>query len=230
MARRFEGFPDEALTWWRGIERNNERDWFREHHATYRSAVREPMGEFLEAVRIRLAKFAPEYAGEGKPAISLPHRDRRFQPDLPPYKTFLTGVFRAPGAGIGEGAAMSVTVGLEGVSLIGGLLRPASGVVDRIRRAIDEDARGLRRALRRPLLREIFGEVQGRKCLRVPSAYEPDHPDGDLLRHSTLFCRAAEPVELLLSPDLVPRTVRAFRAVLPLVRWLDEALGVAATR
>ena len=78
MADEFSGFPREAFSFWKGLERNNNRDWFQAHKAQYEQSVRRPM-------QLLIDELAPLY-GPGK--LSRINRDMRFQKEKP-YKDYL---------------------------------------------------------------------------------------------------------------------------------------------
>src|SRR5207244_3382352 len=89
----FPGFPSEALTFLRGLARNNRRDWFQPRKEIFETKVKAPMIELVEAVNAELLKFAPDYINDPKKAIYRIYRDTRFSPDKTPYKTHIAAVF-----------------------------------------------------------------------------------------------------------------------------------------
>ena len=48
MADEFTGFTSEAFSFWKGLERHNNRDWFQAHKDQYEQAVRRPMQLLIE--------------------------------------------------------------------------------------------------------------------------------------------------------------------------------------
>src|SRR4029079_2608033 len=83
----FPGVSKPALTFLRGIKRNNRREWFEEHRDDYETHVREPMRLLVEELDVRFARFAPEIIGDPKRSIFRIYRDVRFSTDKSPYKT-----------------------------------------------------------------------------------------------------------------------------------------------
>src|SRR6187551_1455120 len=73
MADEFTGFTSEAFSFWKGLERNNNRDWFQAHKDQYEQAVRRPMQLLIE-------ELAPLY-GPGR--LSRINKDMRFQKEKP---------------------------------------------------------------------------------------------------------------------------------------------------
>ena len=97
-------FPAEALTFLKGLEKNNTRDWFQPRKEIFESKLKGPMIEFVEQINAELLKFAPEHITEPKKAVYRIYRDTRFSKDKTPYKTHLGAIFpRRPGWSKGRG-------------------------------------------------------------------------------------------------------------------------------
>jgi uncharacterized protein (TIGR02453 family) len=93
----FEGFPQETLTFLRGLSENNEREWFNEHRAEYQRYYLQPSLAFVEAIGPRLiSEVTPETRYEARVGGSLfrIHRDIRFSRDKTPYKSHIDLWFR----------------------------------------------------------------------------------------------------------------------------------------
>ena len=66
----FPGFPPEALTFFRSLARNNNREWFQPRKELFENRVKAPMIALVEAINAELGKFAPEYIADSKKAVS----------------------------------------------------------------------------------------------------------------------------------------------------------------
>src|SRR5260370_17112666 len=75
----FQGWPEEALDFYEGLEADNSKAYWTTHKAIYEEKVRGPMAELLE-------ELAP---GFGETKIFRPYRDVRFSPDKSPYQTHI---------------------------------------------------------------------------------------------------------------------------------------------
>src|SRR5690242_15239335 len=89
----FPGFPPEAITFFRGLTRNNNRDWFLPRKELFEDKVKTPMMALAEAINAELAKFAPAYITDPKKSVYRIYRDTRFSSDKSPYKTHLAARF-----------------------------------------------------------------------------------------------------------------------------------------
>src|SRR6266700_3308608 len=79
----FGGWPDEALTFYEGLEADNSKSYWTGHKAVYDAVVHGPMADLAEELAAELG---------GDPKIFRPHRDIRFSQDKTPYKTHIGAV------------------------------------------------------------------------------------------------------------------------------------------
>ena len=84
---KFTGFRPAALTFLRGLARNNKREWFEANRERYETEVKRPLQVLVEEIDARLGEIAPEMVGNPKRSIFRIYRDVRFSKDKSPYKT-----------------------------------------------------------------------------------------------------------------------------------------------
>jgi uncharacterized protein (TIGR02453 family) len=110
-------FPAEALTFLKGLEKNNRREWFQPRKEIFDTKLKEPMLQFVEAINAELLKFAPEHITEPKKAVYRIYRDTRFSKDKTPYKTHLGAIFPRRGLGKDAGAGFYFHVSAKEVGI-----------------------------------------------------------------------------------------------------------------
>lgn len=207
MAGTFTGFPREAITFFKGLERNNNRDWFQAHKATYEQACREPMQTLIGELKL----------GPGK--ISRINRDIRFTPDRSPYKTHIA-------AGIG---GYYINLSAEGLYVGTGIYKPEPPMLAKLRAAIDRDASGRElQTIVTSLKRKGYDVGTHASLTSAPKGYAADHPRIDLLRMKDIFAgRAFKPAAWLSTPKALDRIQRAMRDIQPLKVWLTRHVRTA---
>jgi uncharacterized protein (DUF2461 family) len=68
--------------------------------------------------------------------------------------------------------------------------------------------------------------VHGEQLTRVPSGFDKDHPRADLLRYKALTCgREFGAPKWLATKRTYDEVTNAWRAMSPLVDWLDKYVG-----
>jgi uncharacterized protein (TIGR02453 family) len=232
-AMRFRGFRPEALGFLRRLRRNNRREWFERHRAVYETEVRDPMRALVEEMDVRLARLAPELTGDPRRSIFRIHRDVRFSADKSPYKTNAACQFYHHDAGRGagqdaEGAGAGLYFQLaDGECFVaGGMWMPARPALDRIRDALAEDPDSLDRLIRTPAFRRRFRALDTEAVLtRMPRGYADTHPAAHWLRYRSYTATRMMGEAEVRSPRLADILARDFAALIPLVRWLNRAIG-----
>lgn len=227
-----------ALTFLRGLARHNEKLWFEAHRAEYERDLLAPLRELVDEMDARLADFAPEFVGDRKRSVFRIHRDVRFSKDKRPYKTNAACWLFHRDAGRTKGqhdrvAAAGLYFHLEpGQCFVGGgCWMPPAPPLRRLREALVEDPDGFAATLAGADFRRLFtglDEDPGTVLVRPPRGYAADHPAARWLRYKSFT--ATHPLDdaTATSPDLPDRFEAAARALVPMLRWLNAALGYGA--
>ena len=104
---------------------------------------------------------------------------------------------------------------------------PPRPALNRLREAIVDDQTGFERSIGDPALKRRFGSLSDEAMLkRTPRGYAADHPAAHWLRHQSFVLGREIPVSQATSARLPALLERDFETMLPLVRWLNRALGL----
>ena len=229
MRPSFPGFPAEAMTFFRGLKRNNRREWFQPRKQIFDEKVKAPMYALVDAVNAHMMEFAPAYVNEPAKAVYRIYRDTRFSPDKTPYKTHIAAVFPRRGLEKHGSAGLYFSVSPEEVELACGVYMPGPEQLRAIRLHLVEHHEEFRRILKARGLRALAGELRGEQLSRVPKGFRCDHPSADLIRYKQWLLWVTLDPAIALTPRLLPEIVKRFRAMMPFVEFLDTPL-VAARR
>ena len=85
----FSGFSAKAMRFLRDLKKNNDREWFAAHKATYDDEVLPALQALSADTSAALRKAKIALAAEPKRAVFRIYRDVRFARDKSPYKTNL---------------------------------------------------------------------------------------------------------------------------------------------
>jgi uncharacterized protein (TIGR02453 family) len=225
-------FSPAALRFFRQLARHNDKRWFEANRDTYEQSVREPMRELIEEMDARFMRFAPEIGGDPKRSMFRINRDIRFSKDKSPYKTNAGCWFhhRKASGRVGgeadEGSAGFYFHLEPGKSLVAaGLWMPPRPQLNRLRAAIAENPESFIRMTR--ALPKRFGGLDDSAMLkRMPRGYAEDHPAAQWLRCQSFTSGRALTDAQVSSAKLPATLAREFEGLLPLVRWLNGALGL----
>src|SRR5579883_3105032 len=174
-------FPPEALTFFRGLARNNDRDWFQPRKEIFDSKVKAPMIELIEQINGEFATLAPAYINEPKKAIYRIYRDTRFSADKTPYKTHLAAIFPRRGSESKHaGPGLFFAVSHTGIEVAGGVYGPMPDDLLKIRTWLAENHASFRKTAAGP--KKLMGDLRGSSLTRIPKGFPADHPAADLIK------------------------------------------------
>ena len=207
MSDAFEGFPPEAFRFFTDLADHNDREWFTEHKHVYEAACRDPMK--------RLVAELATHPDEAK--LSRINRDMRFQPNRPPYKTYIAAGF--------DGSYVSLSA--EGVFVASGIYAPEPPMLKRYREAVVDDrkGRGLASVLA-TLRRKGFEIGTHEETKRVPRGFDPGHPRADLLRMKGIYAaRTFAPAAWRSAGKAYGQLRKAVADLAPMRGWIRENVG-----
>ena len=221
----FAGFPPEARQFLRDLRENNRRDWFRPRKADFERWVKEPMVALGFELGLALEQYSPGHCFDPRRSVYRIYRDVRFSKNKDPYKTHAAMLFPAVDLGRHQGAGFYFHFSADDLLVGGGLYRPTSEGLRRIREKIAGDPETLRSIVTAASLRERFGGLQGDRLKRTPRGYSKDHPAADLLKYKQFLVGASMPAREIERPTISGLIDAHFRAAAPLMEYLNGALG-----
>jgi uncharacterized protein (TIGR02453 family) len=224
MSTGFPGFPGEAITFFRGLARNNNREWFLPRKPLFEEKVKQPMWDLVEAVNAAMKEFAPEYVTDPAKAIYRFYRDTRFSKDKSPYKDHIAASFPRRGLACEGAAGYYVSISHKNVGVGGGVYMTMPQTLLAIRNHIAEHYDDLRRIVAARSVKSLFGELHGEQLSRVPKGFPKDHPAEDLLRYKQFLLFTELPPELATTPELYKEVRKRFRAMAPFLEFLNAPL------
>src|SRR5687768_6534350 len=123
---KFTGFPKVTIEFYKGVAKNNSREWFEKHRSEYMSDVIAPAQAFVNEAGLKLQKISPgvqfsqDYTGKG--SIKKIHTDTRFQKDRAPLKPYLDIMFwEGPLAAKKDNSVFFLRIQPHGMGLVAGI-------------------------------------------------------------------------------------------------------------
>jgi uncharacterized protein (TIGR02453 family) len=217
-------FTPKTLSFLRSLKRNNDREWFRARKDQYDEHVRGPMAAVIERLAVDLARFAPELDVSPKRSIYRIYRDTRFSGDKTPLKTQVAASFRWRDLPRGGGAGLYLEVNPGWVWMGGGFYAPEPADLVRIRHHISDTHPELHRISRAAGFRKAVGELDGERLSRVPRGFQKEDAAAEYLKLRNFLAGREFPADFATSSRFYPTLVSTYRAIMPLVRFLNEPL------
>jgi uncharacterized protein (TIGR02453 family) len=223
-------YSPEALRFMRSLKRNNDRDWFNAHKATYEQQVKAPTLALINAINEAMLRFAPDYIQPPQKVAMRIYRDIRFSPDKRPYKRNQGAWWARSGLQKTSGGGFYFHIGPDEFVIAAGVYMPEREQLLAIRRHLEVHHQELRRILSSKKLTSLLTEFDGRKLTRPPKGFSPDSPAIDLILCRQWGVAAHLPPETATSPTLLREILKRFQAAAPMVDLLNAPLLSAKPR
>ena len=213
----------DTIAFLKELKENNNKPWFdanKKRYETAKANVIAVAGDIIKG----LAKLDKRY-GEIKPekAVFRIYRDIRFSKDKTPYKTNMGAGFGFGGKGH-EMAGFYLHIEPGNGFVGGGRWQPEAPVLKKIRQEIDYNLKEFQKILDNKEFKKWHGELGGDKLKNPPKGYEKDNPALEYLKHNSFTAGHKFTDSQLSSPKFVEETLAAFKAMNPLVEFLNRSV------
>lgn len=229
MTAKFNGFPKECLTFYRGLARNNSKQWFEQHRNEFDEQVLGPARQFVEAMGDAFARLSPGIHADPRTDKSIfrIYRDVRFSKDKRPFKTNLAIWFW-------EGSGKRMECSGYYFHLDPGALMLGTGIymfpkqmLKEYRDSVVHPKYGpeLGRAVRSILKKGPYS-LGGEFYKKVPRGYPGDQANAEFLLYNGLWAgmEVKVPGEVF-SSALVEYCYKRYKDMSPLHEWLLNLTG-----
>jgi uncharacterized protein (TIGR02453 family) len=211
----------------KALKKNNNKPWFEEHRTEFESA-KDDFGNFIQTLIREHAKNDEEISAlTAKECLFRINRDVRFSKDKSLYKTNM-------GASINRGGKKSIFAGyyfhLEpGQSFAGGgIWMPMPEEVKKIRQEIDYCFDEFNSIIQSPEFKSEYKDLdkgEEYSLVNVPKGYEKNSPAADYLKLKSWVSMKKISDAELVSEELPEKVVTSFKALQPMIRFINRALG-----
>lgn len=217
-------FAPAALTFLRGLKRNNRREWFEARREVFELELKAPMLALIEQINASMESYAPDYIREARRTLLRIYRDTRFSADKTPYKQHIAAWWSPRGAEKTSDAGYYLHLGPTELTIAAGVYMPSKDQLLAIRRSLLDHHEEFASLLREPKLRRRFALHDPMPLTRAPKGFPAEHPAAEWIRWRQWGVVANLPPETALDPKL-PRIVdQHFRLAAPLVDFLHRAI------
>jgi len=217
-----EGF----LNFFRELEANNEREWFKANKGRYEKDVVEPTEMLITAMGPLLSDISPHLRADPKRqggSMFRIYRDTRFSKDKTPYKTWLAVQFRHLRGKDVHAPGYYFSANHERFVVGCGIWHPDRPALEKIRKVITQSPETWEDVKNHDAFNARF-EWRGESLKRPPRGYDKDHPNLEDIKRKDFVGMATLPAETALAPDLPQVLMEHYRAAMPLMQFLCDAL------
>jgi uncharacterized protein (TIGR02453 family) len=217
----------EGLKFLKGLEKNNDREWFNQRKAVYEAELKEPMLAIIRKVTDAMMEFAPDHVRPAEKSLFRIYRDTRFSNNKLPYKTHVAAWWSHTGMDKTSGAGYYFQVSPKGVVIAAGAYMPEKEQLAAIRHWMLDNHLAFRKLLNRPAVKKTFSEFEGEALSRPPKGFQPDHPAMDLIKYKQWGLSTTLPAETALATTFSKTLTKHFMLLKPIVDALNEPIAAS---
>ncbi len=217
-----------TLAFLRELKEHNERVWFTEHKGAYQQAYSEMIGTVIQLL-VAISGLDPGIAAAGldpKSCMMRINRDIRFSKNKSPYKTnFFAFISKGGRKGPFGGYYVHIEPGATFAG--GGIYMPEPAVLEQTRREIAAHFAEWQSIIAQKEFCSQFpeGVLPSGKLVRPPKGYDAMNPAVEYLKFKGYYTQRFFSDEEVADPGFVEELANTFRAVHPLVEFLNGALS-----
>jgi len=210
--------PKKAFSFFKNLEKNNNREWFTEHKPEFKSIEAEVKG-FYNILLENLQK----QDDVDKMKMFRIYRDIRFSKDKTPYKTHFGGSFGRTKPRLRGGYYLHIAPNNESF-IATGFWEPNKEDLFRIRKELELDAAEFRKIISEKKFKTVWGDLVGNEVKTAPKGFNKEHANIDLIRKKQfIFTKKFSDTEVT-SPDFLKEVMTAFGVIRPYFDYMSEVL------
>lgn len=215
-----------TISFLKSLKKNNNKPWFDNNREKYLDA-KNNFEQFVEELLQKMVLIDEDIKGlSAKNCCFRINRDIRFSKNKIPYKINMSAYFS-------KGGKKSIYAGYyfhlqpEGNSFVGGgLWHPEATELKKLRQEIDYCFPEFKKIINAPSFKKNYGELQkdeSQMLVNVPKGYDKENPATDFLKMKSFVASKNIPDADLLSPKLGNEIIQSFKALLPLLKFINRS-------
>ena len=217
-----------TLKFLKDLKKNNTREWFEKNRKAY-EAAKEDMANLVNQVIAQFGKKDASIANlTAKDCMYRINRDVRFSKNKAPYKNNMAASLISGGKK-SDLAGYYIHIQPGGESMVGGgRYMVEADQLKKIRQEIDYSWDEFSKIIRSKKFVGVYGDLEkgeGMSLTREPKGYEKDNPAIEYIKLKSWIATTPLTDADLTSKDLVKKITAALEALLPMIEFLNRAVG-----
>lgn len=209
--------PKKAFTFFKLLEKNNNREWFNTHKPEFK-AIEAEVKQFFNL----LLEDLQLHDDVDKLKMFRIYRDVRFSKNKTPYKTHFGGSFNRQKPHLRGGYYLQLTPG--GSFAATGFWDPSKEDLFRIRKEFETDDSEIRAIMNAQKFKSAWGNLVGNELKTAPKGFSKEHPNIDLIRKKQFIFTKKYSDQEVLSPDFLKNVGASFKAIRPYFDFMSDVL------
>ncbi len=221
-------FSDQTFRFFRELEANNNRDWFKANKQRYLECVRDPFLALIRDFNPRLQSISRYYSGSDKPvggSLFRIYRDTRFSKDKTPYKCWAGARFTHLEAKARPAPVYYLHIQPGEVFVGAGIWHPESRVLSQVRTFLANNPQTWLEVTRDKAFKRQF-RLGGDSLKRTPRGFDPDHPLAEDIKRKDFVVASELTEQQAMSGGFPALLERRFRLAGGFMDYLCAALDL----
>lgn len=210
--------PKEALSFFKKLNKNNNRDWFNEHKPEFKRIEAE-----VKSTYNYLGELMNQHDVIDKVKVFRIYRDVRFSKNKLPYKTHFGGSFHRKKPELRGGYYLHIQPDNESFIAVG-FWEPNKEDLMRIRKEFEMDDEEIRDILKDKTFKNTWGDFVGNELKTAPRGFAKDHPAIDLLRKKQFIFIKKYSDKEVLAKDFIDNVYQSFKDARPYLDYMSDVL------
>ncbi|MBT8288970.1 MAG: DUF2461 domain-containing protein [Bacteroidia bacterium] len=210
--------PKEALTFFKQLSKNNNRDWFNDHKKEFK-ALEAKVKELYDMIYNNLNV----HDNVDKLKMFRIYRDVRFSRDKTPYKTHFGGSFHRKKPELRGGYYLQISPNNESF-LATGFWDPHKDDLYRIRKEFEMDDSEIRDIINNSKFKSVWGEFVGDEVKTAPKGFSKEHPAIDLIKKKQFIFTKPYTDKEVTSAGFLKDVDKSFTAIRPYFDYMSDVL------
>ncbi len=215
-------FTKEYLSFFKALEKNNNKEWFHDNKKSYEEHVRKPMLALVGDLIVEMQKTDEAFNPDPKKCLSRINRDIRFSKDKTPYNTHLW-------AHITKGSKMDPLPGIafrfttEDAGVMSGFYNPPKERLLAIRNIIKNDHKTFKKLRSSKKFIDSFQTIKGEANKRIPPEFKELFETEPLIANKQFYYINLQKADFVTSKNLKKDILNLWKAAKPLNDFLSGA-------
>ena len=210
--------PKEIFTFFKKLEKNNNRDWFNEHKPEFKAIEAKVKASYND-----LGELLNTHDQIEKIKIFRIYRDVRFSKNKLPYKTHFGGSFARKKPELRGGYYVHIQPNDESF-IATGFWDPSKEDILRIRKEFEMDDSEMRDILNDKTFKATWGNFTGDELKTAPKGFNKEHPAIDLIRRKQFIFVKKFTDKEVLADNFLDEVNVAFKNIRPFFNYMSDVL------
>lgn len=207
-----------ALTFFKKLEKNNNRDWFNENKPEFKAIEKE-----IKLLYNSVLENLNKHDDIDKLKIFRIYRDVRFSKNKSPYKTHFGGSFHRTKPKLRGGYYLHIQPNNESF-IATGFWEPAKEDLLRIRKEFEMDDTEIRKIINSKKFKNIWGGFVGDEVKTAPKGFSKEHKAIDLIKKKQYIFVKKYTDKEVLDANFINDVNASFKAIRPYFDYMSDVL------